>query len=61
MMDRERYKEIIKGLVGARRLRGLFLGCTELPLLIKKEDCHVVLFDTMKIHAQAILDYAEEE
>jgi len=55
--SREQIKTIMKGLVddGAR---GIILGCTELPLLVKQEDCLVLLFDTTAIHARAAVDYA---
>ncbi len=44
------YKRIIEKLVlmGAD---GIILGCTEIPLLVKKEDSKVPLFDTTYIHA----------
>lgn len=32
---------------------GVILGCTEIGLLIKQEDCSVPVFDTTVIHAQA--------
>jgi aspartate racemase len=32
---------------------GMILGCTELPLIIKKEDFDQPLFDTLDIHIQA--------
>lgn len=38
--------------------RGVILGCTELPLLIKQEDIVVPIFDTMKIHAEAAVELA---
>jgi aspartate racemase len=55
--SRERVKTIINRLsdYGAQ---GIILGCTELPLLIKKEDCPVPLFDTTVIHAKAAVNYA---
>ncbi len=37
---------------------GIILGCTEIGLLIKKEDCRVPLFDTTRIHALASVKYA---
>lgn len=37
---------------------GVILGCTEIPLLIKQDDCPVKIYDTTEIHARAILDYA---
>ena len=35
----------------------IILGCTEMPLLIKQEDFNMTIFDTTKIHSQAIVDY----
>jgi aspartate racemase len=39
---------------------GIILGCTEIGLLVKKEDSPVPLFDTTRIHAIAAVDYALE-
>lgn len=52
-----KYMEIIDRLAqgGAE---GVILGCTEIGLLIKKEDSRVPLFDTTRIHAVAAVDYA---
>ena len=35
----------------------IVLGCTEIPLLISQADFSVPVFDTVKIHADAIVDY----
>jgi len=53
----EQLKMIMKSLVD-NGAQGIILGCTELPLLIKQEDCSVPLFDTTAIHAKAAVDYA---
>jgi aspartate racemase len=37
---------------------GIILGCTEIPLLINQEDFMVPVFDTTKIHSQAIVEFA---
>ena len=37
---------------------GIILGCTEIGLLVKKEDCQIPLFDTTRIHALAAVEYA---
>lgn len=37
---------------------GIILGCTELPLLIPREDFDLPLFDTTKIHAQKAVEWA---
>lgn len=39
----------------------IVLGCTELTLLLSQDDLPVHLFDTTKIHAQAIVDYITSE
>lgn len=38
---------------------GIILGCTEIPLLIKQEDCSVPLFNTIEIHAKAAVEFAQ--
>lgn len=55
--SKEQYQQIIKNseLEGAE---GVVLGCTEIPLLIKQEDCDVPVFDTTKIHAAAAVNFA---
>jgi aspartate racemase len=55
-----RFLEIIQKLVndGAE---GIILGCTEIPLLVKQKDTAVPLFDTLHIHAEAIVDFMLEE
>jgi len=39
----------------------VILGCTELGLLIKPEDTPLPLYDTLTLHADAILEHAMEE
>jgi aspartate racemase len=55
--SKEQFCEIIQNLVrdGAE---GIILGCTEIPLLIKQEDVKVPLFDTTRIHAESVVEYA---
>lgn len=52
-----RYLAIIQNLmaVGAE---SVILGCTEIPLLIKPEDCTIPVFDTTLIHAKAAARFA---
>ncbi|WP_369752396.1 aspartate/glutamate racemase family protein [Flavobacterium sp. WC2409] len=35
----------------------IILGCTEIPLLISQDDFTIPIFDTTKIHSQAIVEY----
>jgi aspartate racemase len=37
---------------------GIVLGCTEIPLLIKQQDIHLPVFNTLEIHANAAVDFA---
>lgn len=39
-------------------VEGVILGCTELPLIIKKEDCDLPLFNTTALHAHAAIKFA---
>lgn len=57
--SRKRFLEVIKRLQ-AEGAEGVILGCTEIPLLIKQEDCKIPVFDTTTIHALAVLKRAIE-
>ena len=37
---------------------GIVLGCTEIPLLIKREEVRIPLFDTTQLHAEAAVEFA---
>jgi aspartate racemase len=52
-----RYLAIIQNLI-AKGAEAVILGCTEIPLLIKPEDCTVPVFDTTRIHAKAAARFA---
>ena len=53
--SKKKFKKIIENLV-SRGAEGIILGCTEIPLLIKQEDCSVPLFDTTEIHARSAVE-----
>ena len=52
-----RFISIINDLI-QQGAEGIILGCTEIPLLIKQEDCPVPVFDTTNIHAGAAVEFA---
>jgi len=54
---KEKYLTIINDLIN-RGAEGIIFGCTEIPLLIKPEECSVPVFDTTQIHARAAADFA---
>ena len=51
------YLEIIDDLV-SKGAEGIILGCTEIGLLIKKNDTKILLFDTTEIHAKKAVELA---
>jgi aspartate racemase len=40
--------------------QGIILGCTEIPLIVSQKDTDLPVFDTLKIHARAAVDFATE-
>jgi len=54
--SKEKVEKIIENLV-SKGAEGIILGCTELPLLIKQEDCEVPILDTTKIHVEAAVEH----
>ena len=53
---RTNYLSIVKELV-ACGAECIILGCTEIPMLISQDDFTIPVFDTTKIHSQAIVEY----
>ena len=51
-----RYIEIMNKLA-EQGAECIIMGCTEIPLLVKQEQTSLKLFDTLEIHAGAIVDY----
>ncbi|MOA35428.1 putative racemase [compost metagenome] len=51
-----KYISIVKELVD-KGAEGIILGCTEIPMLISQADFTIPVFDTTKIHSEAIVDY----
>lgn len=54
---RKEYFEIIDRLASGGA-EGVILGCTEIPMLIKPEECSIPAFDTTLIHARYAVDFA---
>ena len=53
---KQRFLDIIEQMVKRDGLQGLILGCTELPMLIQKEDVAIPTFNTTDIHVKKIVD-----
>lgn len=54
---KKRFLDIINNLE-RKGAQGIVLGCTEIPLLIKQADIQLPVFNTLKIHAKAAIDFA---
>lgn len=54
---KRKYISIVNELV-ALGAQCIILGCTEIPMLISQEDFSIPVFDTTKIHSQAIVEFA---
>jgi aspartate racemase len=57
---KQKYITIINDLV-ADGAECIALGCTEIPMLINQDDFDIPIFDTTKIHSQAIVEYVIKE
>lgn len=55
--SKQMIKRVIENLI-TEGAKGIVLGCTEIPLIIKQEDVKVPVFDTTEIHAKAAVDFA---
>ncbi|NQU35485.1 MAG: aspartate/glutamate racemase family protein [Bacteroidetes bacterium] len=58
--SREVYKQIISNLEH-QGAQGVILGCTEIPLLISKDDVNIKVFDTTTIHAHKAVEWALQD
>jgi aspartate racemase len=54
---KEKFLNIINALE-MNGAQGIVLGCTEIPLLIKQNDVHLPIINTLEIHAKAAVDFA---
>lgn len=53
---KEEFLSIIKQMIDRDGIQGIVLGCTELPLIIKKEDLNIQSLNTAEIHINKIID-----
>jgi len=58
--SKSKYLNISSKLVEKHNIKGLILGCTEIPLLINQNDLEIHVFNTTEIHANEVVDFALE-
>ena len=54
---KERYLRIIHSLT-TEGAQGVIFGCTEIPILLKQNDCPVPVFDSALVHSKAAVDFS---
>ena len=57
LKSKKEYQRIINDSI-KNGAKGVILGCTEIPLLIKDSDVNIPVFDTTKIHAESAVAFA---
>ncbi len=48
---------IVKRLLDSESIEAVILGCTELPLILTKDEYGIPFLNTTKIHAESVVDY----
>lgn len=59
--SRQYYIDVINDMIKQNNIEGVILGCTEIEMLIKKEDLDIPIFDTTQSHIDSIVDYVLSE
>lgn len=54
------FTAIIEKMKNERGIQALILGCTELPLLLNKNNCPVGCLDSVEIHLQKLIELARD-
>ena len=55
--SKQKYQRIINDSI-KNGAQAVILGCTEIPLLIKRSDVDIPVFDTTRIHAETAVEFA---
>ncbi|HER43954.1 MAG TPA: amino acid racemase [Candidatus Eisenbacteria bacterium] len=58
---REGLLDIVGNLIERHSIEGLILGCTELPLILDRDELGIPFLDTARIHAEAAIARCMEE
>ena len=59
--SRQYYIDVINDMIKQNNIEGVILGCTEIEMLIKKDDLDIPIFDTTQSHIDSIVDYVVSE
>lgn len=53
--------DIVKNLIERHSIDGLILGCTELPLILDRDEFGIPFFNTTRIHAESTIAFCMDE
>lgn len=56
-VTREELLEIVGRMIDEESIEGLILGCTELPLILTKDEFGIPFLNTTKIHVDSVIKY----
>lgn len=54
------FVNVINKMAEKHNIKGIIFGCTEIEMLVKKEDLNIPIFDTTQSHIDYIVDYSLE-
>lgn len=55
------FVNVINKMAEKHNIKGIIFGCTEIEMLVKKEDLNIPIFDTTQSHIDYIVDYSLEK
>lgn len=58
---RDELLAVVKNMIDAHSIDALILGCTELPLILNKDEFGIPFLNTTAIHAESIMKYCTDE
>ena len=58
---RQQLLSIIKHMIEENSISGLILGCTELPLILDKDEYGIPFLNTSAIHIESIVQYCMQD
>lgn len=58
--SKDYFVNVINKMAEKHNIKGIIFGCTEIEMLVKKEDLNIPIFDTTQSHIDYIVDYSLE-
>lgn len=58
---RKELLSIVKKMIDRHSIDAMILGCTELPLILNKDEFGIPFLNTTSIHAESIVNYCVEK